>query len=108
MPDFAKNSFSYEEDVFDSSLSEDAKVDFIFDFLLYCLEEKNFELMDTIYEKVDPSKCSIAVMLAPLSVSCLVKRFLPSRAEYYAEVQDELVNRGETHLRVTALLQGLE
>ena len=108
MPDFTKNSFSYEEDILDSSVSEDNKVKSIFNFLIYCLEEKNFELMDTIYGKVDPSKCSIVVMLAPLSISCLVKRFLPSRVEYYAKVQDELVNRGETTLRVTALLQGLE
>ena len=107
MPDMV-NTFSYEEDILDESLSEDDKIDSIFDFLLYCMEEKNFELMDTIYGKVDPSKCSIVVMLAPLSISCLVKRFLPSRAEYYAKVQDELVNRGETPLRVTALLRGLE
>ena len=108
MPDPTKTLFSYEEDILDSSISEDAKVKSIFDFLLYCLEEKNFALMDTIYEKVDPSKCSIVVMLAPLSISCLVKRFLPSRAEYYAKVQDELVDRGESPLRVTGLLEGLE
>lgn len=107
MPDMV-NTFSYEEDILDESLSEDDKIDSIFDFLLYCMEEKNFELMDTIYGKVDPSKCSIVVMLAPLSISCLVKRFLPSRVEYYAKVQDELVNRGETPLRVTRLLQGLD
>ena len=108
MPDIVNNTFSYEEDILDESLSEDNKVSSVFNFLLYCLEEKNFELMDTIFSKVDPSKCSIVVMLAPLSISCLVKRFLPSRAEYYAKVQDELVNRGETPLRVTALLQGLD
>lgn len=108
MADSVNNTFSYEEDILDASLTEDAKIDSVFDFLLYCLEEKNFELMDTIYAKVEPSKCSIAVMLAPLSISCLVKRFLPSRAEYYSKVQDELINRGETPLRVTRLLAGLE
>lgn len=92
-------------DLMDKRGKSDAALDVIYSNINYYLTQGRIEMVDSLLRILDPATLSVDLLLGLLTATLPARYVLPSRAQFFSAVQNELKKRGEWE---EGLLTGLE